>query len=81
MNFLEVLMHPITQEIFGGIKYTAQRVIPLVQEQMMAKPVSEADIKQAAADTAAPNFDEVIDEGEQNENRTGTPEQAPQQPG
>jgi hypothetical protein len=64
MNFLSLLEHPITQALWDGAKYTAPKVMAAVRENMLAKPVTEEDIQQAAASTAEPDFGETLESTE-----------------
>lgn len=58
MNLLAIISHPVTQALFDGVKYTTPKVMAAIQQNMMAKPVTENDIQQAAATTAEPDFGE-----------------------
>ena len=56
MNFMEFIAHPVTQALWDGVRYTAPKVMYAIQHQMAAKPVTQADINQAAAGIAQPDF-------------------------
>ncbi|MBB5411928.1 hypothetical protein HDG34_005894 [Paraburkholderia sp. HC6.4b] len=56
MSFMDLVMHPITQVLFDGVKYTAPKLLKVIQEQSAPQPVTESDIKQSAAETAQPDF-------------------------
>jgi hypothetical protein len=62
MSFMDLVMHPVTQALFDGVKYTAPKVIKAIQEQSAPRPVTDEDIKQSAAETAQPDFGSAIPE-------------------
>jgi len=62
MTFMEFVAHPVTQALIDGAKYTGPKVFAAMRENMMAKPVTEQDIQQAAAGTIEPDSSEIIEE-------------------